>query len=541
MIKIKYIFLFMAMMATGLNAFGQSANDDAALRKKVNDAVMKVYNEQLEKEPNDYSTLLARAYQWFNFGDYDKALADAQTVTKNAPEKEKDVRFDAYLLCANVYDARNQYQDEYNELKNAAELKPTNAKLVDMMGKVAYKLGDYKSAKSNFNAILRQSPQNFDALYNLAKVAVKQNDLKGASEYCNRAQSLFPSEPEVYLNNADIYNMMGEYELAAKCIILAMSMTNDTRKPISALVTMSDEHYTEVCNALQTGIDANPQSGMFYYIRSQIAMSHLHYAQALADLKSINDGKLFDDASVLISQAQCEFELCKYDDALNTIDKALAKNASNVDALVTKARIIEQQAGGNNYDPAMGMLLRAARIDKGNPDVLMEQALIYIAQHKDNEALTKLDAVIAANNLDFEALLIRGWLNKYRLKNAEAALADFNKIADAGKDMMSFKGFALHELGRDLDATKWAQQIIKDEPLPGGQAYAYAAALLSMIGDNNQAIINFESALANGYGSLYEVNVNENPYVNFKQLRSNPEFKSIVERYQANFSNVAKK
>ena len=106
--------------------------------------------------------------------------------------------------------------------------------------------------------------------------------------------------------------------------------------------------------------------------------------------------------------------------------------------------------------------------------------------------------------------------------------------------MYSLKGFALHELGRDDEARAWAKKIINDGILPGGETYFYAAALLSDIGvvnqgDNSQAVEYLRSALANGYGSLYEMNINEDPYVNFKLVRRFPEFKTILEQNQTNF------
>ena len=44
-----------------------------------------------------------------------------------------------------------------------------------------------------------------------------------------------------------------------------------------------------------------------------------------------------------------------------------------------------------------------------------------------------------------------------------------------------------------------------------------------------------ESCLANGFGSLYEVKVNENTYVNLKLVRRHPYFNELVERFAAYF------
>ena len=121
------------------------------------------------------------------------------------------------------------------------------------------------------------------------------------------------------------------------------------------------------------------------------------------------------------------------------------------------------------------------------------------------------------------------------MRDAESALADFGMMLNNGSDMASLKGFALHELGREEEARKWAQDNIMSNSLPGGEAYAVAAALLSDIGDNDQALKYLESALANGYGSLYEVTMSEEPYVNLKLVRRHPDFNITIERYTENF------
>ena len=191
------------------------------------------------------------------------------------------------LLRAKIYDKKNELDSEFADLKRAFAINSSNPNVIDMIAKLALKRGDYATAETNFNAILRMSPQNYDALYGLARVAAKTNDYAKAQEYCDRAVKLFPAEPQVYINRAEVFIMLGQYKVAAQDIILAMSVGNDENKAISALVNMSDEHYDDVMNALQNSIDNAPSVGTFYYLRYSIAMRQLHYSQALRDLKQI--------------------------------------------------------------------------------------------------------------------------------------------------------------------------------------------------------------------------------------------------------------
>ena len=535
MTNIKFLILTLALLAGGWNVMAQSADEDAMLKKKINDAVMQVYNKQLQAEPGDYATRFARAYQYFNNDGVDEALADINQAIKDCPEKEREVLYDAYLLRAKIYDQKGEYDLEYEDLKAAFQINSTNPNVVDMIAKLALKKGDYKTAETNFNAILRMSPQNYDALYGLARVAAKTNDYQKAQEYCDRAVKLFPTEPQVYINRAHVFMMLGQYKVAAQDLILAMSVGEDESKAVSAIINMSDEHYDDVMNALQNSIDNAPSVGTFYYLRYSIAMRHLHYGQALRDIKKIISKNFYDDASIYQDAAKCQFEMGLFDMALVNIDKALSKDASDIASLVLKARIVEHQGAGKNFDAALGVITRASRISATDPAILLAKARIYLAQRKQPEALEALITLRAAHPTNNEALLLRGWLYKYRMRDAESALADFGMMLNNGSDMASLKGFALHELGREEEARKWAQDNIMSNSLPGGEAYAVAAALLSDIGDNDQALKYLESALANGYGSLYEVTMSEEPYVNLKLVRRHPDFNITIERYTENF------
>ena len=68
--KLKVIIASLAIAALALPAAAQS--DDAQLQAKMNEAVMKVYDEYLQKNPDDYETRFSRAYQHYYFGNYIK-------------------------------------------------------------------------------------------------------------------------------------------------------------------------------------------------------------------------------------------------------------------------------------------------------------------------------------------------------------------------------------------------------------------------------------------------------------------------------------
>ncbi len=538
--KIRNIFLTLAIAASCMVATAQTSADDARVRDKITQAVMKVYNDQLEKEPGDYNTRFARANQLFYNGDYAQALADANEVLSQLPEKDKSLEFDTYMLKARIYDAQGAYGDEVEALRIASGLNPKSMGCIDMLAKVSLKVNNLDAAERNFQTILRDTPMNYDAMYGMAQVEVNRHNYEKAVSYVDKAVSLFTAEPQVYINRSDILYQMQQYEPAAQDLISALSVGNDSGTALNALVTMSDSQYDAVMNALASSIDKAPRVGMFYYVRSSIAMRHYHYGQALRDLKLILSNNLYDFHSIYADQAQCQVELMQFDEALANINKAIELKNDEAEYYIIKSRAELNRGQGNNFAPALASLDKAISLDGKNVEALFAKARVLIAQRKDADAVKCVNAIIDANPANGEALLLRGWINKYRLKNAVAAQNDFEAVSRLSDDISNMRGFALHELGKDIEARDWAKKVIQDGILAGGYSYLVASALYSDIGetdmgDKGAAIDALRSALANGYGSLYEVKANEAPYVNLKLVRRYPEFNAIMEQNEDNF------
>ncbi|MBR5727439.1 MAG: tetratricopeptide repeat protein [Muribaculaceae bacterium] len=532
-------FFWAAMFALCvISMSAQTTDDDERVRQRIQTAVMNVYDNALAENPDDYNTRFARANQLFLNGDYAKAIADADIVVSQVPKKENELKFDTYLLKARAQAALEQYEDEVETLQAAAAINPKSMALIDLMGKASYNLGDMDAAEQNFKMILRDTPMNYDAHYWLARVELARNNFGKAYEYSDKAVSLFTANPQVYLNRSDILMRSQQYEQAAQDLISAMSVGNDEGASMRRLIAMSDEHYDDVMNVLASSIDKAPQVGMFHYLRAIIGIRQNHYGQALRNLDFIVDNNLYDYHSIYYYRAQCQFALTKYADALVNINKAIAMNESaNADYYVLKAQC-EQNL--KTFEAATMTLDQAAKLVPNNQAVLLEQARLLSSRRADKEAQAKLAALLAINPKNAEALLLKGWIEKYRQNNAGAANRTFEQVLACGDDMSSLRGFALHELGRNDEARAWANQIIQDNRIIGGQSYFLASALLSDIGDyeagdKTKSMEYLRSALANGYGNLHEIKVNETPYVNLKLVRRYPDFQTTLDQNQLNF------
>ena len=74
----------------------------SGIQNPMTQAVLKVYEEELRENPNDYNVLMSRADEYYRHDEYIRALADVDKVLQLAPETEEDVRLRAYVLRAGV-------------------------------------------------------------------------------------------------------------------------------------------------------------------------------------------------------------------------------------------------------------------------------------------------------------------------------------------------------------------------------------------------------------------------------------------------------
>ena len=531
--KIRMFILSLVAIAGAMAAVAQSS--DAVLRDKMTNAVMKVYDEHLAQNPNDYNILFARAHQHYYNGDYTAALADVNQAMMLTPKTDKELRFDEYILRARISDARKDYVGELADLRLAQELEPKSLACTDLIAKANLKAGNLDAAEKAFKTILRAESINYDAMYGLALVEQARGNNKAAIEHATKAVELFKIEPQVYVNRADIFKRQDNVDAAVQDLVSGMAV-GDGGKAAQELFALSDTKYDAVMNALDQMAGKSNDSGaggVLRYLRANVALDHSRYDQALRELNYIRNNNMYTGATVDYGIAKCYTELGRYDEALPYANKAIQSDPMQPDYYFVKA-IAEYYAGGGGHtDDAMETLRRCSVIAPQYVPMLLAKAALLIHQGNDNQALGYLNAAVANDPGNGEALFTRAMLFK-RLNKQELADRDLNTMLLLDNDAYDLKGLAQSELGRDNDALGWVQQITSNV-LPGGENYYYAALLMAFRGDNYKAMEYLNKAVEMGYASLHRLKNDVLAPVSLQSLRHEPGFDLLIDKAQPNF------
>ena len=521
--KTRKFVLALVLAVSGMTLMAQSS--DAVVRDKLTSAVMKVYDDHLAQNPNDYNTLFARAHQHYYNGNYTAALADVNQAMLLTPKTDKELRFDEYILRARISDARHDYGTELADLRLAQELEPKSLACTDMIAKANLKTGNLDAAEKAFKTILRAESMNYDAMYGMAQVELARGNGKAAIEQASKAVDLFRAEPQVYVNRADIYARQGDVNSAVFDLLQGMAV-GDGGIAAQRLFDLSDTNYDGVMGALASLAEQSTDGGGIYrFLRANIAMDHLRFNEALTDLQAIKSRHLYESPTVEYNIGKCCLELGRFDEAVTHVDNAMTQDPSQPEYFVTKAKAEFYAGDGGNYDAAMQTLKRCSSFAPQYVPMLLAKASLLSHQGKDMEALGYLNAAVANDPTDAEALLARALLFK-RIDNMNLAVKDMNTMTLLSDDVYDLKGFAYSDLGRDSDMYRWLQQITATD-VKGGENFYYAALLMASRGDNFKAMEYLRKAIDNGYGSAFGLLYDDLSPINLKSLRSEPAFQQL--------------
>lgn len=507
-----------------------------AIESPITRAMMQVYDQVIDENPRDYETLLRRGNEYYNRNIYFKALDDVNNALRYIPSDDKDTRFRALMLRANIYTMSHRDAEALNDLNEALAIEPGNFVATFLRGKAEYELGQYGKAQDDFAQMLRINPRSQDAMFGLAKVSVKQNNFGVATDYANRAVELSPNVSDVYMQRGEVNELAKNSNGAVADYITAISTDSEnTGHALRRLVKLSDSNYGVVMAGLSDAIHKAPRTGMFYYIRAMIAQGHGHYQAAIADYDKIIKDKLYSYGGLNASLAECYAALGKYDTALLNIDYAITSTDDNADYYVMKSRI--ERALGNNEEA-----LKAAdkAIEKA-PDLneaLQAKALALVGLEKYQEASVLLSEAILNDSTDPYLLMLRGWiLDQYR-NQPDVAKTCYERVLEMDFDfdrVDSFKGFAYLFLGREQEADRWMDTILEHAEDNDGQISYYAACYYAQKGAKDLAFRHMTTALEKGYANYYNWTKNNDARINVAPLRDNARFKQLMEKHAALF------
>lgn len=527
----KLLTVATAVMILAGGAWAQRRSIDHPMTR----AVLEAYTGMIKENPQDYEAYLQRAREYYNHDEYMPALADITEALKFIPAQNKELRFDAFFLRANIYIQTGHAQDALTDLNSALALDPSSFSTLYLKANTEYDLKQYGAAKSDYQRMLRINPRSTEAMLGLALVAVKENNIGLANDYLDQAVTVDSHNAKVYLRRAAVRQLMGNDNGAIDDLLLALSIDSTNPKAVDALLKYADTSYNAVISGLTSAIAQAPKNALYLYLRAQIAQAHNHYAPAVADYRKILAERLYNYNGIYASLAECELNMGQYQKAFDDINYALVQNTNNPAYYLIRSQVL--RALGNN-SKAIDDAARALAVKPGLTEALMQMARCYIDNKNYKAAADLLGEACLSVTDNPELLLLRASVLD-KLNQPQAALLMRTNAAAisnfAPDDVRSLKGFALESVGDNSQAQAWIDNILSSGKDQDGLANYYGACFYAARGDNDRALQCAEESLRKGYANYYNWMLCTDSPVNIAPLRNDLRFLNLIERYGSLF------
>lgn len=532
----RYFITPLLALALASASFGQTARTAPDFSR----AVMQAYEDMLRENYKDYEVLFRRANEYYNHGDYLRALDDLESAVKYAPASASDTRFSIFALRAECYYQLKRYSQALTDADEALKIDPTSPSMLNLRAKIEYDFNKIPEAKADYTKLLRINPRSQEALFGLALVAAKENNLGLANEYMEKAVALTPTSSDAYVRRAKVKEIMGDYNGAVDDLLLAMATDSNDPDALPALVALANTNYPAVASGLSGAIRQAPRQPLYYFLRASIAAAHYHYGAAIEDFRYIISENLYNYAGLYCSLAECYYALGDYETALDNVDSALAKYNDEDDPchyFTVRAKI---QRALKQTDKAMLSINRALDIKPDNADALVEKALILTDREKAKDASTLLGEVIMAEPYEPMNYLLRAWVLNDFLNQQKAAKALYGRIIDLELDhadrIGSMLGFAQLFDGKTAQGVAWIENCLA-EPDYDGKIHYLATCFYAWAGRKQRALECMEGALKAGYANYHDWTENTDGRINVSPIRDDVKFKALLEQYKSIFAH----
>lgn len=508
----------------------------SGLQNPITQAVLAVYEEELNENPKDYNVLLSRADEYYRHNEYIRSLADVDKALEYAPANEEDVRLRALVLRAGIYTETQRFDKALEDLTAAAAMAPDSYSIIYQKANAEYMLGKYADARTDYQKLERLNARGVEAYIGQARVAVKENNLGTANEMLAKAVAIDPNNAETYVRRASVRRLMGDHNGAVDDLILAISSDNQHPRAMAELIDYGNTNYPATMAGLSNAVQQAPQVGMYRYIRAMIAQAHFHYLAAIQDYQTILDENLYNYHGIYASIAECNYYLGNYKEALDNIDRALGMVRNNADHYVLRSKILRALG---RYEEAVEAGAFALAVDRQNNNALAEMALGYVGTGNYDEASNLLGEAILNDAENPVYPMLRAWVLEEYLKRDSAAAQLYTSVSEMDHfyidNPRSLKGFAQLFLGEKDAANKWMDNIIATVDDTDGLIHYYGACFYAQAGNMDKAMKCAEKSLELGYANYHDWTEAVDGRVNVAPLRDDLRFLNMLHRHDAIF------
>ncbi|MBK7105805.1 MAG: hypothetical protein IPH62_11025 [Ignavibacteriae bacterium] len=333
------------------------------------------------------------------------------------------------LLCENYFMA-------IKDFTFALQIDEKNEEALYSRGMTQYKVKHYSDSLSDFLNLDKINP-DFNPLqsYYIAKIYLKLNDAKSASEYATKYYKTNPNDTKIQYFAARMKYFNAEYDDA---LILADRMCelipeNFNNRYLRGLIYFSLQKYDKALVDIDKAIEISSVEDYLFNIRGLINVKCERYYEAVEDFDyaiRLNPEK----GSYYFNKAKILYQLNELADAKISVEKSLEIEPNNKYALLLKA---ELNLLSENYEGLIEDLESYQTFEPGNIEIILKKAtlktMIYDFEGAKNDIKKAIKLNSEDSNLYYNLAFLEYKLNDFSsaIKNLQTAVQKNPEFSDA--------------------------------------------------------------------------------------------------------------
>jgi len=389
------------------------------------------------------------------------ALAQTSSTANPKSAASNNARADAYYNFAMGHLFELQYeqtsQPEYaskaiDAYKKAYAIDPQSPTIGERLAEMYWKAQRVREAVSEANEILKRDPNDLATHRLLARIYLRSlGDISGSgvqtemvakaiSEY-SEVHRLDPTDQEASLWLARLYRLHNEPDKAEQVLVAMLKDDPGNEAAVEQLTQLLlDENKADQAISLLEGMTAHSSSAALYDLLGDAHTQAHDFAKAENAYRKAVDLDP-SELSHLRGLAQTLFSEEKYQEALDAYQKLADLMPDDSDNYLRIAQIYREL---NQLDKAEESLLKARQSNPGNLEILYNEAMIYEAQGRYDDAIrvvsdaltgVKSQSTVMPTRRRSLAILYQQLGMLYRdVQNYQAAIYTFQELGHLGEE-----------------------------------------------------------------------------------------------------------
>ena len=431
------------------------------VRARRLDDAKKILDLAVQRNPNEYALLVdLAAYHWAT-GKPKEAAAIIEGMTARVKEFPNafEVAGDFYLARGQGREAVRQYE------KGAAAFPADKLKYQSRMAGVLLQGRQWDEAKRVNDAILKEHPKDVDALARNAALLFETGNVKGSVAQLEGVLRISP-------NNAEAHYNLGRALVASKQPERARFQFSEAVRATPAHIAarlelaqieLDSAEYGKAVAAAEVALGYQPRNRMARLIRAVGLRGMKKYPEARAELDSLL-AENPNNPDVLYHLAMLDGLLGKWKEAENGYRRSYEANPANVRGLVALATSMMAR---NQTDQALGLLRAEVNKAPERNDLRFMAASFATRAGRLDQAIPELEGLLvklppgSKPVSEVQTLLAECYLRSKDFQKAFEHIEVARKLQPDNPMVLHYAGLTYDNLGRRAEAQKFYEASLK--------------------------------------------------------------------------------